>query len=245
MKNISGASSFEKFKEEDVEYLSERKRVAAEFGVENLFGIVDHFGLYAGIQTIGRTLAVYELVKQTLNVPGNIMEFGCWEGSNLVLMAKILKLLQPNTIKQVYGFDSFEGLQTISKKDKLDRNVRNSYIGNEETLRKFIKLYKLEGWIKLVKGDATKTIKIFERENPTLISLAYLDFDLYSPTKEALKFIHKRLSVGGLIIFDQAMTHEWKWEGQAMIEFLKEHEGKYQSGIIPFVRQPTVFLKRF
>jgi len=97
----------------------------------------------------------------------------------------------------------------------------------------------------LIKGDANKTIKIFEKKNPhILISLAYIDFDLYLPTKEALEFIDKRLSVGGLIVFDEAMTHEWQGEGKAMLEFLQEHEGKYETSIIPFVRQPTVFLKR-
>jgi hypothetical protein len=241
----SDSSNINKFKQEDDKYLTDRKLVAEKVVFNNLFDIADHFGLYSGIQTIGRGLAVYELIKQTLAIPGNVFEFGCWKGSNLLLMAKILKLLQPNTIKEVYGFDSFEGLQTISREDQLDKGVRGSYKGNEETLKNFIKLYGLEGWVRLIKGDANKTIKIFEKKNPhILISLAYIDFDLYLPTKEALRFIHKRLSVGGLIVFDEAMTHEWQGEGKAMLEFLQEHEGKYETGIIPFVRQPTVFLKR-
>ena len=99
-------SSFDKFKEEDAIYFKEREQLAKELGFDNLFEIVDQLGLYSGIQTIGKVLAVYELIKQTLTIPGNIFEFGCWKGSNLLLMAKILKLLQPNTIKEVYGFES-------------------------------------------------------------------------------------------------------------------------------------------
>ena len=238
-------SSFDKFKEEDAIYLKEREQLAKEIGFDNLFEIVDQLGLYSGIQTIGKVLAVYELIKQTLTIPGNIFEFGCWKGSNLLLMAKILKLLQPNTIKEVYGFESFEGLQIFSKEDKINEAKRGLYQGNEEVLRKFIRLYGLESWVHLIKGDATKTIKDFDEENRhILISLAYLDFDLYSPTKEALKFIHNRLSVGSLGIFDEAMTHDWEGEGKAMLEFLKKNDGKYEASIIPFVRQPTVILKR-
>ena len=108
-------SSFEKFRQEDNRYLSNRKKTAMELGMPNLFDIVDQFGLYAGVQTIGKSLAVYELLKMTNTIPGNILEFGCWKGSNLLLMTKILKLLQPNTIKEVYGFESFEGLKTFSE----------------------------------------------------------------------------------------------------------------------------------
>jgi hypothetical protein len=234
-----------KFSREDGVYLSERKLVAEKLDLKNLFDIADHYGLYSGIQTIAKGLAVYELIKQTQTVPGSIFEFGCWKGSNLLLMAKIVALLQPNTIKEVYGFDSFEGLKTISKEDNVDKNVIGRYQGNEETLRKFIGLYGLEEWVHLIKGDATKTIKKFEESNPhILISLAYIDFDLFLPTKEALQFVHKRLSTGGLIVLDEAMTHEWRGEGKAMLDFLREHEGKYETSIIPFVRQPTVILKR-
>jgi len=184
-------SSFDKFREDDAKYLKERSQLAKDIGFENLYEIADQFGLYSGIQTIGKSLAVYDLLKQTLSIPGNIMEFGCWKGSNLLLIAKILKLLQPNTIKEVYGFDSFEGLQTIAKEDMVDESAKGKYQGNEERLRKFIKLYNLESWVHIVKGDATKTIKEFEKENDHfLISFAYIDFDLYLPTKEALRFIH-------------------------------------------------------
>lgn len=239
-------SSWAKFKREDTIYLRERKRFAEEIGAGDLFDIADHFGLYSGIQTIGKSLAVYELIKQTLGVPGNIMEFGCWKGSNLLLMAKILRLLQPNTIKEVYGFDSFKGLRTFSRKDGAKTSAaRGMYRGREDILRKCISLYEMDGWVHLVKGEASRTIKAFERENDHFpISLAYLDFDLYAPTRAALRFVHKRLSFGGLIAFDEAMTHDWKGEGAAMLEFLGKHEGQYETSIVQHSRQPTAVLRR-
>ena len=163
-----------------------------------------------------------------------------------MFMAKVLKLLQPNTIKEVYAFDSFKGLQTFSKQDNVDgKTLRGAYKGNEKVLREFIKLYEMESYVQLVKGDANKTIKQFNKENPhMLFSFAYIDFDLYTPTKEALNFLNQRLAVGGLIAFDEALTHEWEGEGKAMVEFLQENEGKYQPHLIGFSRQPTAVIKR-
>jgi len=205
----------------------------------------DQFGLYYRIERVARLLAIYELIKQTLDCPGDIMEFGCWCGSNLLYMAKVLKVLQPHTIKKVYGFDSFEGLKTVCEKDNgFNKEFAGEYVGNEENLKSYIKLNMLEGVVCLVKGDATKTIREFEAKFNSLISLAYLDFDLYLPTKEALNFVNKRLSNNGLIVFDEAMLPEWEGESRAMLEFLDENSGKYETTHIPFARYPTVALKR-
>ena len=44
--------------------------------------------------------------------------------------------------------------------------------------------------MELIKGDATKTIPHYVKNNPQLIiSLLYLDFSTYIPTKVALKHL--------------------------------------------------------
>lgn len=243
---MSKVVGLEKFKAGDEVYLSQRKKVAKDIGFANLFEWIDQFGLYAGVQSIAKALAVYELIKLTRNIPGDIIEFGCWKGGNLMLMAKILQVIQPNTIKQVYGFDSFEGLQTFSKEDNIDKKaMKGQYRGNEDILKQFIKLYEMDGWIHLVKGDANKTIKEFARlHKHMLVSLAYLDFDLYTPTVEALNFLSERIPVGGLIVFDEALYPQWEGESQAMFEFRREFQGQYEEHCVSFTRQPTVILKR-
>jgi hypothetical protein len=57
--------------------------------------------------------------------------------------------------------------------------------------------------IEIVKGDAVRTIPKYLKENKhTLVSLLYLDFDLYEPTKIALDNFLPRMAKGGLIVFD-------------------------------------------
>jgi hypothetical protein len=235
-----------KFDAADKIYLENRKKVADKIGKPDLFEIVDQFGLYSGAHTIGRSLFVYDILKQTLDVPGNIVEFGSWKGSNLLFMAKVLNLLQPNSIKQIYSFDSFEGLQTFSDKDGDIANVfTSSYKGNEAILREFLSLYDMNSWVHLVIGDAMKTIDAFQKKNEhMMISMAYIDFDLYDPCKKALEFTDERLSVGGIIAMDEALMEEWPGEGIALREFLRDRKGCYQMFSNPITRQPTVYLKK-
>jgi hypothetical protein len=56
----------------------------------------------------------------------------------------------------------------------------------------------------IVKGDATKTIPLYFKKHPELlISLAFFDFDIYKPTKVALKAIKSCLAKGSILVFDE------------------------------------------
>lgn len=243
---MTSQNSADKFASVDERYLHERRLLASEVQFSNLFEIADHFGLYSGTQTIGRVLAIYEAFKQTVDIPGDIFEFGCWKGSNLLFLAKLLTLFQPNSIKQVYGFDSFEGLQTFAPEDgDTDAEFRDRYRGDRDVLEKFIRLHEMESWVHLVVGNALETIEQFDQENQhSMISIAYIDFDLYEPCKLALEFSDRRLSTGGLIILDEALTDTWKGEGQALREFLESRPGQYSMQSNTISRQPTVILKK-
>lgn len=236
----------EKFQRDDQIYLSNRLRLSEDLNLPNLWKIVDHFGLYSGVQTMGRCLAVFEIMKQCINVPGHLVEFGCWNGSNLMFMAKVLQLLQPNTYKHVYGFDSFEGLQTFTSEDgdtpTSPESGLGKYMGNEEVLRAMIDFFSMDEWVHVIKGDALETIPLFEKDNPYIMfSLAYVDFDLYEPCRVALEYIGKRMATGGIIAFDEALSNFWPGEGQALVEFISDSDD-YVMHNIPFARQPTAYL---
>jgi hypothetical protein len=234
----------EKFQRTDMTYLAKRKELSKKLNLPDLWSIVDQFGLYAGIQTLGTRLAVFEIMKQCLNIPGHIAEFGCWNGGNLMFIAKVLQLLQPNTYKHIYGFDSFEGLQTFSSEDEESRGLLGKYKGNEELLRTVIDFFEMDEWVHLLKGDALETIPQFQKDFPHLMfSLAYIDFDLYEPCRVALEYVGRRIAPGGIIVFDEALTHFWPGEGKALIEFLAEKgAGEYAMHNITFARQPTLYL---
>ena len=53
-----------------------------------------------------------------------------------------------------------------------------------------------------------------------LISLLYLDFDIYQPTKKALDNFVKIMSKNSIIAFDQVNNPDWPGETQALLSSL-------------------------
>ena len=73
--------------------------------------------------------------------------------------------------------------------------------------------------VELVKGDAKKTIPSYIEKNPHLVvSLLYLDFDVYDPTLIALKNFVPRMPKGAIIAFDELCHPEWPGETVAVME---------------------------
>jgi hypothetical protein len=227
-------------------FLANRGGFAKSVGCENLYEYIDQFALYAGEHTIGNKIFTYELLKEATKVPGDIVEFGCWKGSNLMFLAKMKALLEPNSMKRIIGFDNFSGLPAPVENDgDFAVDQIGNYCGSEEVLREAIRLFGFEESIELVVGDANETIPAYLKSHPeSLISFAYIDFDLYEPCKNALILIGNSLSVGGIIAFDEAGTKEWPGETLAMKEFLASTQHKYESINNTLSRQPTIALRR-
>ena len=56
------------------------------------------------MHTIGNKLWTYDLLKKTVGIPGDIFEFGCWKGTNLMFLAKVISLLEPSSPKKDLWF---------------------------------------------------------------------------------------------------------------------------------------------
>ena len=64
-----------------------------------------------------------------------------------------------------------------------------------------------------------ETADKFLEENPhVLVSLMYLDFDLYEPTKKALEVFLPRMGKGSVIAFDEINHPLWPGETLALLE---------------------------
>jgi hypothetical protein len=71
----------------------------------------------------------------------------------------------------------------------------------------------------IVKGDAAKTIPKFIEDNPDLVvSLLYMDFDIYEPTKVALEQIVPRMPKGAVIAFDELHSPSYSGETLAVLD---------------------------
>jgi predicted O-methyltransferase YrrM len=75
------------------------------------------------------------------------------------------------------------------------------------------------GKVELIKGDALKTIPAFVKEHPhLLVSLLFMDFDIYEPTKVALETFLPRMPKGAIVAFDELDNPLWPGETLAMLE---------------------------
>lgn len=191
---------------------------------------MENFTKYVRRQNLTRFLAQYEIFKRILGVKGSIVECGVFRGGGLSAWMKLSAILEPvNLTRRIYGFDTFAGFPSVSETDGqgLGANVKqgNLYSNSYEELGELIRIYDSDRFlghvdkVHLIKGNAVKTIPDFVEKNKHLVvSLLFLDFDLYEPTKVAIEHFYNRIPKGGVIAFDELDNPLWPGETAAMLE---------------------------
>jgi len=151
-------------------------------------------------------LYLIEYLHQSLPVEGDVCEFGVGQGAISAVLAHKIK----NTNKNLWLFDSFEGLPEPSEKDILINDVLHlgsmqAYKGMMSFPEDIVKarlsdIHFPPDRIRIVPGFIEKTI--YGPNLPKTVCFAYLDFDLYEPILIALNFLDTVLQPGGFIIID-------------------------------------------
>jgi hypothetical protein len=207
-----------------------RNRACFERNPESWEVKIENFPKYVRRQNITRFLALYEIFKRIVPIKGSIVECGVNRGFGVMSWAKFSAILEPvNLTRRVYGFDTFAGFPSVAEKDRAhstgaprtgdlaasDYDEILELAHNHDATRFLGHIPKVD----LIKGDATKTIPAFVETHPHLIvSLLYLDFDLYEPTKMALEHFVPRMPKGAIIAFDELDNPLWPGETLAMLE---------------------------
>ncbi len=190
---------------------------------------LENFPKYIRRQNLTRVLAQYEIFKKIMPVKGSIIECGVGTGTGLMTWANLSAILEPvNLTRRIYGFDTFEGFPTVHGKDKSKyTEVKKGGLKYDsyKELAEIIKMYDDNRFlghvnkVKLIKGDAAKTIPKFVKENKHLVvSLLFLDFDLYEPTKAAIENFVPRMPQGAVLAFDELDNPIWPGETMALLE---------------------------
>jgi SAM-dependent methyltransferase len=234
-----------KFARLDRRYLDERKSFSDRYGPRELWSVMDHWPLYCGIANLGRSLAIADLLRSSLTVPGHVVEFGSWRGANLLFLAKLLRIFDPHGAKLVHCFESFEGLSTFVPEDGASAATRGKYKGSYQELLEVIALYDMQDEIIIHKGLVQEQLPaVLAQQTELTFSLCYCDVDLYEPTRIILDEIHPRLAQGGVFILDEWNTETFPGETLAVREFLRAHGGAYAMEHVKHARQPTLVLRK-
>ncbi|PUE64464.1 TylF/MycF/NovP-related O-methyltransferase [Arcobacter caeni] len=210
---------------------------------------LQNFTKYIRRQDLSRFLAKNEIFNMQLDIPGSIVECGTYMGGGALSFGQLSSINEPyNHNRKIIVFDTFEGFPEVSIEDKNDEiDYKSGDLSTHkdiyEELKTSIQLFDKNRplnhieKIELIKGDATKTIPAYIESNKHLmISLLYLDFDIYEPTKIAINNFITRMAKGSIIAFDELNTKNFPGETMAVLETiginnLKLRKTKYDSYI--------------
>jgi len=203
------------------------------------FELITNYGLFSGDTNLFKTLTIFQLIYETRNIKGNIIEFGIHKGNTSLLIKKIIDIYKIK--KKLYLFDHFKGLIHFEKKDTVaSRKFNNLYSGKKNQIKSFINFFKFKN-IKIVDKNAINLEPGYFKN--VSFSFAYFDLDLYLPTLKALNSINKNMSVGSFIVFDQGSKKLWA-ERKAINEFIKKNKNYKKIYIYNKKRQPDIILKK-
>lgn len=221
-----------------------RNRACFERNPSSWEAKMENFPKYVKRQNLTRFLALYEIFKLVLPVKGSVVECGVHHGFGLLTWAKLSAILEPvNLTRRVYGFDTFEGFPSLSHQDRSVAShhvsVGDLFADSHDELLELAAINDSTRFlghvpkVTLVKGDATQSIPKFIKEAPHLmISLLYLDFDLYEPTRTALEHFLPRMPKGAIVAFDELDNPLWPGETLAALEVLDKYKLRIQR--LPF-----------
>lgn len=196
---------------------------------------------------IRKLLLRYELMKQALEVPGDILECGVFKGAGAFYWLKLLHILAPVAQRRVVGFDTFGAFADSLldyERDSASKFVNESSFDgvSVDDLMGDAEALGLAGQLELVPGDILETAPAYVKQNPGFrIALLHLDFDTYNGTKAALESFYELVSPGGLIVFDEYGKRGWG-ESDAADEFFAKKGLRLEA--INETFQPTALVRK-
>jgi|SRR5579864_2846927 len=196
----------------------------------NVVEKLKNFTKYVPRQDLTRFLVRYELFKKILNLSGSIIECGVLHGAGLMAFAHFSSIFEHlNHQRKIIGFDTFEGFpQDATEFDNKKYAKKGVFsVDSYADLQESIKLYDFnrflnhEPKVELVKGDISNTVPQYLKDNPqTVVSLLYIDVDLYEPTKVILEQFVPRMPKGAILAFDDLNDKTWPGETSALLKTL-------------------------
>ncbi len=157
------------------------------------FTLVDVYRLYE----------LWTLVEQLKNVDGDILEVGVWRGGSGCLLARKAKLVGLETTT-VFLCDTFAGVVKAGAQD-------SEYTGGEhsntsaEIVRRLAARLGLDN-VRILEGTfPDETAHTIESGR---FRLCHIDVDVYESARDVFEWCWTRLSLGGVVVFDDFGFHD-------------------------------------
>jgi O-methyltransferase len=138
---------------------------------------------------------LWEQLGQLSEVPGDVLEVGVWRGGTGVVMAR--RLLDVDPSARVYLADTFQGVAKAGVNDPWYRGGEHADT-SPELVRRLAEREGVE--VELLVGifpDET-SVEIADRA----LRFVHIDVDVYDSARHTFEWAWPRLSVGGVVVFD-------------------------------------------
>jgi len=167
-----------------------------------------------------RLVSLYQRALDVRGVPGDVVECGVWRGGGLAMMGA--GCADAGDTRQLWAFDSFQGLPPPSDNDTPDEHQAyhaGLNLGDPDMVRMICHrlgqdphaLHIIPGWFQ----DTLPTAPVEQ------IALLHADGDWYDSVRIVLDTLYDRVSPGGAVVVDDYAY----WEGarRALDDFLDAH----------------------
>lgn len=209
---------------------------------QQLFGLLESYqatpeekerslGLFLRGSLLARILAIADLYRQIVDIPGSVFDIGTWRGQTAVLCENLRAVYEPlHFTRRIVCFDTFEGYAGFSVSDNTSaaHNEGTYAVGGDyaQFLSELLVLHERcnamgqnHGKHSVIKGDCRETLPGFFAAHPNeFVALAFFDVNAYDPTQQALAQVWDRLVPGGIVAFWQLTRSQIVAEGQAYVE---------------------------
>lgn len=172
----------------------------------------------SSIISLDQVRILISLLENTLinKIPGDITEFGCYIGESSKYIRMMLDYYRSQ--KELYVYDSFEGLPPLSKYEE-NTGWRE---GTLKTSQEVLEQNFLNNGLRPPISFKSWFKDVPENKIPEIISFAFLDGDFYDSIYDSLSKVFDRVSIGGIIVFHDYERLDLPGVKAAVDNFLKE-----------------------
>jgi O-methyltransferase len=145
---------------------------------------------------VWRCHELWSLLAELVEIAGDVIEVGVWRGGSGVLMAS--RLIDLGVDASVYLCDTWQGVVKTGARDIYYRDGKHGDT-SKEVVERLVQRMGL-GNIRLLEGifpDDTA-----DRVADRTFRLVHIDVDVYQSARDVLDWTWRRLSPGGVVVFD-------------------------------------------
>ena len=158
-----------------------------------------------------------EVVLQ-INVEGDVVELGCYEGTSALFFQRMIEELAPD--KKLWLYDSFEGLPDKTKEDASESgNLFKQGALKASKARLAKNFFKAN--LKIPEIRKAWFYELDTEDLPEKICFAFFDGDFYESIADSLKLVWPKMSEGSAIMIDDYETSKLPGVKKAVDEFAR------------------------